>query len=424
MISSNNIFIEKFNIKNFTNAIDCEPILNILKELKKDYDIYKINKRFLELLYNNSFKYSFKYYLVSDNYQIKLIINEDIINNFIDDESYFILLNDYIVFVENKICLNYLKNKINDKLFMQQMNEFFLTELKKDFVKKKKISLEENEILALSTKPNMINCFTNIDLINILNKNNKPLDKYKNIYTEFIDSIYERLGYETILLNTNILQNKDEIISPQCFKLNNLKKYNITKEKKKLFNNNKSFFIQEEILYEFTYFIVNRNATFTERSLYYDVLTFIFYGLYFELFTKEELFLLNKTGSLFELFSYVDKKDFDLLLKKNNFELNQKSNIEIYKYQKLILLVNKYENNNIDLEYNVYSNNVRDNLFLEELILISKSLVRYNTIKINTVIISGKDVVNNLKKYANIFSQINNITEKEFLELVENKLLK
>ena len=306
---------------------------------------------------------------------------------------------------------------------MQQMNEFFLTELKKDFVKKKKISLEENEILALSTKPNMINCFTNIDLINILNKNNKPLDKYKNIYTEFIDSIYERLGYETVLLNTNILQNKDEIISPQCFKLNNLKKYNITKEKKKLFNNNKSFFIQEEILYEFTYFIVNRNATFTERSLYYDVLTFIFYGLYFELFTKEELFLLNKTGSLFELFSYVDKKDFDLLLKKNNFKLNQKSNIEIYKYQKLILLVNEYENNNIDLEYNVYSNNVRDNLFLEELILISKCLVRYNTIKINTVIISGKDVVNNLKKYANIFSQINNITEKEFIELVKNKLL-
>lgn len=419
MINSNDIFIEKFNIKNFTNAIDCEPILNILKELKKYYDIYKTNKRFLDLLYNNLFKY----YLVSDNYQIKLIINKDIINNFIDDDSYFILLNDYIVFVENKICLNYLKNKINDKLFMQQMNEFFLTELKKDFVKKKKISLEENEILALSTKPNMINCFTNIDLINILNKNNKPLDKYKNIYTEFIDSIYERLGYETILLNTNILQNKDEIISPQCFKLNNLKKYNITKEKKKLFNNNKSFFIQEEILYEFTYFIVNRNATFTERSLYYDVLTFIFYGLYFELFTKEELFLLNKTGSLFELFSYVDKKDFDLLLKKNNFELNQKSNIEIYKYQKLILLVNEYENNNIDLEYNVYSNNVRDNLFLEELILISKSLVRYNTIKINTVIISGKDVVNNFKKYANIFSQINNITEKEFLELVENKLL-
>ena len=419
MINSNDIFIEKFNIKNFTNTIDCEPILNILKELKKYYDIYKTNKRFLDLLYNNSFKY----YLVSDNYQIKLIINKDIINNFIDDDSYFILLNDYIVFVENKICLNYLKNKINDKLFMQQMNEFFLTELKKDFVKKKKISLEENEILALSTKPNMINCFTNIDLINILNKNNKPLDKYKNIYTEFIDSIYERLGYETVLLNTNILQNKDEIISPQCFKLNNLKKYNITKEKKKLFNNNKSFFIQEEILYEFTYFIVNRNATFTERSLYYDVLTFIFYGLYFELFTKEELFLLNKTGSLFELFSYVDKKDFDLLLKKNNFKLNQKSNIEIYKYQKLILLVNEYENNNIDLEYNVYSNNVRDNLFLEELILISKCLVRYNTIKINTVIISGKDVVNNLKKYANIFSQINNITEKEFIELVKNKLL-
>ena len=419
MINSNDIFIEKFNIKNFTNTIDCEPILNILKELKKYYDVYKTNKRFLDLLYNNSFKY----YLVSDNYQIKLIINKDIINNFIDDDSYFILLNDYIVFVENKICLNYLKNKINDKLFMQQMNEFFLTELKKDFVKKKKISLEENAILALSTKPNMINCFTNIDLINILNKNNKPLDKYKNIYTEFIDSIYERLGYETVLLNTNILQNKDEIISPQCFKLNNLKKYNITKEKKKLFNNNKSFFIQEEILYEFTYFIVNRNATFTERSLYYDVLTFIFYGLYFELFTKEELFLLNKTGSLFELFSYVDKKDFDLLLKKNNFKLNQKSNIEIYKYQKLILLVNEYENNNIDLEYNVYSNNVRDNLFLEELILISKCLVRYNTIKINTVIISGKDVVNNLKKYANIFSQINNITEKEFIELVKNKLL-
>lgn len=419
MINSNDIFIEKFNIKKFTNTIDCEPILNILKELKRYYDIYKTNKRFLDLLYNNSFKY----YLVSDNYQIKLIINKDIINNFIDDDSYFILLNDYIVFVENKICLNYLKNKINDKLFMQQMNEFFLTELKKDFVKKKKISLEENEILALSTKPNMINCFTNIDLINILNKNNKPLDKYKNIYTEFIDSIYERLGYETVLLNTNILQNKDEIISPQCFKLNNLKKYNITKEKKKLFNNNKSFFIQEKILYEFTYFIVNRNATFTERSLYYDVLTFIFYGLYFELFTKEELFLLNKTGSLFELFSYVDKKDFDLLLKKNNFKLNQKSNIEIYKYQKLILLVNEYENNNIDLEYNVYSNNVRDNLFLEELILISKCLVRYNTIKINTVIISGKDVVNNLKKYANIFSQINNITEKEFIELVKNKLL-
>ena len=378
MIKSNDIFIEKFNIKNFTNTIDCEPILNILKELKKYYDIYKTNKRFLDLLYNNSFKY----YLVSDNYQIKLIINKDIINNFIDDDSYFILLNDYVVFVENKICLNYLKNKINDKLFMQQMNEFFLTELKKDFVNKKRMSLEHNEVFALSINPDMINCFTNIDLINILNKNNKPLDEYKHINTEFIDSIYERLGYETILLNTNILQNKDEIISPQCFKLNNLKKYNITKEKKKLFNNNKSFFIQEEILYDFTYFIVNRNATFTERSLYYDVLTFIFYGLYFELFTKEELFLLNKTGSLFELFSYVDKKDFDLLLKKNNFELNQKSNIEIYKYQKLILLVNEYENNNIDLEYNVYSNNVRDNLFLEELILISKSLVRYNTIKI------------------------------------------
>ena len=220
MINSNDIFIEKFNIKNFTNAIDCEPILNILKELKKYYDIYKTNKRFLDLLYNNSFKY----YLVSNNYKIKLIINKDIINNCIDDDSYFILLNDYIVFVENKICLNYLKNKINDKLFMQQMNEFFLTELKKDFVNKKRMSLEHNEIFALSINPNMINCFTNIDLINILNKNNKPLDKYKNIYTEFIDSIYERLGYETILLNTNILQNKDEIISPQCFKLNNLKK--------------------------------------------------------------------------------------------------------------------------------------------------------------------------------------------------------
>ena len=419
MINSNNIFIEKFNIKNFTNAIDCEPILNILKELKKYYDIYKTNKRFLDLLYNNSFKY----YLVSDNYQIKLIINKDIINNFIDDESYFILLNDYIVFVENKICLNYLKNKINDKLFMQQMNEFFLTELKKDFVNKKRMSLEYNDFFALSINPDMINCFTNIDLINILNKNNKPLTEYKHINTEFIDSIYERLGYESILLNTNILQNKDEIISPQYFKLNNLKKYNITKEKKKLFNNNKLFFIQEEILYDFTYFIVNRNATFTERSLYYDVLTFIFYGLYFELFTKEELFLLNKTGSLFELFSYVDKKDFDLLLKKNDFKLNQKSNIKIYKYPKLNLLVNEYENNNIDLEYNFFSNDVVSNLFLEELILISKCLVRYNKIKINTIIISGKDVVNNFKKYSNIFSQINNITEKEFIELVENKLL-
>ena len=31
------------------------------------------------------------------------------------------------------------------------------------------------------------------------------------------------------------------------------------------------------------------------------------------------------------------------------------------------------------------------------------------------------DIMN--KKYANIFSKINNITEEEFLELVENKLL-
>ena len=86
---------------------------------------------------------------------------------------------------------------------------------------------------------------------------------------------------------------------------NNLKKYNITKEKKKLFNNNKLFFIQEEILYDFTYFIVNRNATFTERSLYYDVLTFIFYGLYFELFTKEELTPSEKTLNIIRQIAYT-----------------------------------------------------------------------------------------------------------------------
>lgn len=214
MINSNNILVKKLNVNNFVNSInivDCKPILNILKNIKEDYNIYKKHKSFLNVLKEEIIHY----HLISDNYHIKLIVNKHILPNSIDDDSYFVLLKNYITIFENKICLKYLKDQIDDQLFLEQMTLFFLAELQKEFTEIKKDCLEDDEIIALMPVPNLINYFTNIDLINILNKNDTLFQEYISINSGFIDLIIERLGYECILLNENILTKGSKPIVPK-----------------------------------------------------------------------------------------------------------------------------------------------------------------------------------------------------------------
>ena len=421
MIHSNNILVKKMNVNNFINSINCKPILNILKNIKDDYNIYKKNKKFLNVLKGKIIHY----YLVSDNYHIKLIVNGNVLQNFIDDEGYFVLLNNHITIFENKICLQYLKDKIDDQLFLEKMTSSLLTELQKKITKIKKDCLEHNEIVALMQVPNMINYFTNIDLINILNKNNKIFKEYNNIKStsiDFIDLIIERLSYEIILLNENILTRESKCIVPKKLILDNLRKFILTEEKVKLFNKNKHFFLGNKFLLDFQDIMMNRTLKDEQVSLYYDLLSFVFYGLYFKLFTKEELLFLEKNGILFEVLNHSNINDFDLLLKKNDFELKEISNIIIHSYESLDFLINNYPNNNLNIEYDLNSNHISDTYFIKELILLSECLVKYNTITIYTFLISEKEIINTLKKYVDIFAMKNNISEIDFLILVKDKL--
>lgn len=84
--------------------------------------------------------------------------------------------------------------------------------------------------------------------------------------------------------------------------------------------------------------------------------------------------------------------------------------------------MNNYPNNNLDIKYNLNSYDDSDTYFMKELILLSKCLVKYNTIKIYTFYISEKVIINHFKKYADIFAIKNNINKKDFLKLVEDKL--
>ena len=421
MINSNNILVEKMNVNNFINSIDCKPILNILKNTKDDYNIYKKNKKFLNVLKGKTIHY----YLVSDNYHIKLIVNGNVLQNFIDDDGYFILLNNHITIFENKICLKYLKDKIDDQVFLEQMTSFFLAELKKEFTEIKKDCLENDEISALMQVPNPTNYFTNIDLINILNKNNKIFKEYNNLKStsiDFIDLIIERLGYEFILLNENILTKESKCIVPKKLILDNLRKFILTEEKVQLFNKNKHFFLGDKFLLDFQDIMMNRTLKDEQVSLYYNLLSSVFYGLYFKLFTKEELLFLEKNGILFEVLNHSNINDFALLLKKNDVELKEISNIIIHSYESLDFLISNYPNNNLNIEYEFNSNHISDTYFIKELILLSECLVKYNIITIYTFLISEKDIMNYFKKYADIFAMKNNISEKEPLKLVEDKL--
>ena len=148
----------------------------------------------------------------------------------------------------------------------------------------------------------------------------------------------------------------------------------------------------------------------------------VVYGLYFKLFTKEELLLLEKNGILFEVLNHSNINDFALLLKKNDVELKEISSIIIHSYESLDFLISNYPNNNLNIEYEFNSNHISDTYFIKELILLSECLVKYNTITIYTFLISEKKILNYFKKYADIFAMKNNISEKEFLKLVEDKL--
>lgn len=332
MIKSENLLSNYFNIENYVNNIDSTYILNELKKHQNDYNIYKESNYFLNHFLE---KTHILYYIIVDENTISLA------DSYTSGDVY-ITKNLYLT---NHICIEYLNNTIDESIFIKEMNNYIFEQFKLYFVENKKLLLKDNTLSNFFNESELFNIISNYNILNILNNLDiKGLD-----FEDCSRDLNKKLSYEIALLFNFKELIKQKFIIKQIYYLDKIDKLTIDKNKIELFNKTKQ---------NISNFIFDNAIDINKESLIYEdyeyfrfAICFIFYGLYFKLFTEEELFKLEKNNFLLFLSEDIYKKeDFLYLLKINNIKLK---NIYTLKNTSYSLLYKNYPKSNINLLYSL-----------------------------------------------------------------------
>lgn len=401
------------DFKKFKNCIDCSFILSELNIFKSDYDCFKEDYIFVQLLK----KKSCLFYIKINNDEIELIKENQYSNKAIYQK---------LVFLENDICLQYLNNKIDEKEFKNKLSEYYFEKIQKYIIEIKNYLLECGYIKTFKTHPRLVYLLTTESLFYILHN----ID-IENIQCNFtIEDILNNLNIDIVLLLKFKQLINNGYGNPFSFRFNisqfisyEKSGYKITKERRQNFN-----IIKKEIFTSNFSSLLSNNTndlTLKTRSFLNFMFNFIFYGLYFKLFNINELDFLEKTKLLLYLSKHTySKTDFELLLKKNDIKLKYIFDIDIkdadyFSYPKSFLILN-------DTIENVIKHHSRD-LLAEFLLKYFKYLMQYNKVlfrsdhtnkylKKENIIITFKDHQKPLyKKF--------NLTKKDFLKILHNKIV-
>lgn len=401
------------DFKKFKNGIDCSFILSELNIFKSDYDCFKDDYMFVQLLK----KKSCLFYIKINNDEIELIKENQYSNKAIYQK---------LLFLENDICLQYLNNKIDEKEFKNKLSEYYFEKIQKYIIEIKNYLLEYGYIKTFKTHPRLVYLLTTESLFDILHN----ID-IENIQCNFtIEDILNNLNIDIVLLLKfkELIDNGYGNLFSFRFNISQFisyekSGYKITKErrqkfniiKKEIFNSNFSSLLSDN----------PNNLTLKDRSFLNFMFNFIFYGLYFKLFNINELDFLEKNKLLLYLSKHTySKTDFELLLKKNDIKLKYIFDIDIkfadnFFYPKSFLILN-------DTIENVIKNHSGD-LLAEFLLKYFKYLIQYNKVLFKSdhtnKYLKKENIIISFKDHQKPLYRKFNLTKKEFFKILHKKLV-
>lgn len=416
MLKYDDCLTKSLDINNFKNMINCDYILEYLNKHKHKYKTFKNNEMFLNTLK----KSEIKFFLNCKNNEVVLLEENENFNSIVKRE--------YLL--ENIIFLDYLNNDISASEFKLRFSDYCFNEFKYVLVKIKECLIYDNFIEVMINYPILENILDYNIFLKMFDdglSNIEIANEYKSIITEILDS---ELKIDRIfLLNYNILINfqyyskKFDIdwfvkCEKDGYKLNDERKLLFETTKEKLFLIIKEKILTDSTLLDFSKAYIHLES---DRKLLSFVSNFIFYGLYFKLFTKDELcFLEQNKLLLFVANDILNEQDFLLLLKKNEIDFKNIYNVNMYTKD------NCYPKENLNLVINLSTIPIVGSGLADFLLTYFDYLMNYNTVIFNNqgdINLSREQLLNPFLENIDILSKTFKLTEEEFLNILHNKLV-
>lgn len=401
MIKSNKLLMDYFNIEDYVNNIDCTYILNELKKYQNDYNIYKESEYFLNHFLKNTY---ISYHIIVDNNILK-------VTDYYPDSDIY---SRKYIYLTNHICIQYLNNKIDESVFIQKMNIYIFEQFKLDFINHKKLLLNDNPLSIFFDSPKLINMISNSNILNILNN----LDINNLDFEDYYNNLNKKLSYEIVLLfNFEELINQNFRIR-QTYLFKKIEKLSIDKNKIELFNktkNNISNFLFKNVI------DIDKNSlSYEDYKIFHFAICFVFYGLYFKLFTEEELFKLEQNNFLLFLSEDIYEKELFLhLLNINNINLQKIYTVD---HKKHPMLYRSYPKSNFNLLYSLEDFLKSEGQKVNYILEIAQKLTEFNSIIFEKSNISIDEIKNIFIEHSHILTKKNNISKDEFIKLVKTKI--
>lgn len=416
MLKYDDCLIKSLDINKFKNRINCDYILEYLNKHKHKYKTFKNNEMFLNTLK----KSEIEFFLNCKNNEIVLLEENENFNSIVKRE--------YLL--ENIIFLDYLNDDISANEFKLTFSDYCFNEFKYVLVKIKECLIYDNFIEVMIKYPILENILDYNIFLKMFDdglSNIEIANEYKSIITEILDS---ELKIDRIfLLNYNIFINfqyyskKFDIdLFIKCekdgYKLNDERKLLFETTKEKLF-----VIIKEKILTDSTLLDFSKSHIHLEsdRKMLSFTSNFIFYGLYFKLFTKDELFFLEQNKLLlFVANDILNEQDFLLLLKENEIDFKNIYNVNMYNKD------NYYPKEKLNLVVNLSTIPVIGTGLADFLLTYFDYLMNYNTVIFNNqgdINLSREQLLKPFLENIDILSKTFKLTEEEFLNILHTKLV-
>ena len=416
MLKYDDCLIKSLDINKFKNRINCDYILEYLNKHKHKYKTFKNNEMFLNTLK----KSEIEFFLNCKNNEIVLLEENENFNSIVKRE--------YLL--ENIIFLDYLNDDISANEFKLTFSDYCFNEFKYVLVKIKECLIYDNFIEVMIKYPileNILDYNIFLKMFDAGLSNIEIANEYKSIITEILDS---ELKIDRIfLLNYNIFINfqyyskKFDIdLFIKCekdgYKLNDERKLLFETTKEKLF-----VIIKEKILTDSTLLDFSKSHIHLEsdRKMLSFTSNFIFYGLYFKLFTKDELcFLEQNKLLLFVANDILNEQDFLLLLKENEIDFKNIYNVNMYNKD------NYYPKEKLNLVVNLSTIPVIGTGLADFLLTYFDYLMNYNTVIFNNqgdINLSREQLLKPFLENIDILSKTFKLTEEEFLNILHTKLV-
>ena len=416
MLKYDDCLIKSLDINKFKNRINCDYILEYLNKHKHKYKTFKNNEMFLNTLK----KSEIEFFLNCKNNEIVLLEENENFNSIVKRE--------YLL--ENIIFLDYLNDDISANEFKLTFSDYCFNEFKYVLVKIKECLIYDNFIEVMIKYPILENILDYNIFLKMFDdglSNIEIENEYKSIITEILDS---ELKIDRIfLLNYNIFINfqyyskKFDIdLFIKCekdgYKLNDERKLLFETTKEKLF-----VIIKEKILTDSTLLDFSKSHIHLEsdRKMLSFTSNFIFYGLYFKLFTKDELcFLEQNKLLLFVANDILNEQDFLLLLKENEIDFKNIYNVNMYNKD------NYYPKEKLNLVVNLSTIPVIGTGLADFLLTYFDYLMNYNTVIFNNqgdINLSREQLLKPFLENIDILSKTFKLTEEEFLNILNKKIV-